>query len=351
MIFLLFSETFIATNLPRIVFMSTKILFLPGFENDILLRPRMPDKPIKLLYIVGSGRSGSTILGNVLDQADGVFHAGELRGMWKYALMPGSLCGCGRPITACEIWASVYSGLFQGEAAFDPETAWQEREWANKAAQKLRLLLPGGRAYVADHISTYLAGQARMYGLLAAASESRVIVDSSKLPVLGLLAQMTTGVEVYFLHLVRQPEAVAVSWRRKKQLKGFELDEHLMSRHSPVRSAVDWSVRNWYVVRLRLFFKERYRLLRYEDFTAQPEGTIKGVLRWLGEGGSAVPFASPNKVILNPVHTMIGNPNRFTSGEVTIRLDAAWKQEIGSRERLIVRLFTFPFLKRFGYRD
>ena len=61
----------------------------------------------KVLYIAGWGRSGSTILDNVLGQVDGFFSAGELMFLWRRGLIEGRLCGCGRPLRDCDVWMHI----------------------------------------------------------------------------------------------------------------------------------------------------------------------------------------------------------------------------------------------------
>lgn len=41
---------------------------------------------VKVLYIAGWGRSGSTILDNVLGQVEGFFSGGELSYLWERGL-------------------------------------------------------------------------------------------------------------------------------------------------------------------------------------------------------------------------------------------------------------------------
>ena len=42
---------------------------------------------VRVLYIAGSGRSGSTILDRTLGQVDGFFSAGELCNLWGRGLL------------------------------------------------------------------------------------------------------------------------------------------------------------------------------------------------------------------------------------------------------------------------
>lgn len=46
---------------------------------------------IRVLYIVGSGRSGSTIIGNILGRIEGFSHVGELRYIWDRNIIESRL--------------------------------------------------------------------------------------------------------------------------------------------------------------------------------------------------------------------------------------------------------------------
>ena len=58
---------------------------------------------LKVLYLLGSSRTGSTLLDNILGEFDGFFSAGEVRFLWR-RLLENRRCGCGQPIGGCEVW-------------------------------------------------------------------------------------------------------------------------------------------------------------------------------------------------------------------------------------------------------
>ena len=65
----------------------------------------------RVLAIVGSDRSGSTLLDNMLGGVPGAFSAGEIRYMWERGFAEGRLCGCGRKIVDCDVWSKVIERL------------------------------------------------------------------------------------------------------------------------------------------------------------------------------------------------------------------------------------------------
>src|SRR3712207_8209479 len=66
------------------------------FPYTTLFRSVMTNYPVKVLYVVGLGRSGSTILSNSLGQIGGFFSGGELNFIWRHNVLENRLCGCGR---------------------------------------------------------------------------------------------------------------------------------------------------------------------------------------------------------------------------------------------------------------
>ena len=64
-----------------------------------------------------------------------------------------------------------------------------------------------------------------------------------------------------------------------------------------------------------------------------------------------LPFLDDRRVELGPNHNLAGNPNRFRSGAVEIRLDDAWRRDLPVRERALAVALTWPILLRHGYLD
>jgi hypothetical protein len=62
---------------------------------------------LTVLYLAGSGRSGTTLISHILDQLDGVFAGGELRYVWERGLERDDFCGCGCRFSACPFWSAV----------------------------------------------------------------------------------------------------------------------------------------------------------------------------------------------------------------------------------------------------
>src|SRR5919106_327280 len=73
-----------------------------------------PVDPVTVLFVVGSGRSGSTLLDILLGQVDGFFSTGELHSLWWAGILEGRRCGCGLAVTECAVWRRVIARTLPG---------------------------------------------------------------------------------------------------------------------------------------------------------------------------------------------------------------------------------------------
>ena len=68
----------------------------------------------RVLLIVGSGRSGSTLFERALGGVPGVAALGEMVHMWDRAVRDDELCACGQPFGNCPFWTAVGRRAFGG---------------------------------------------------------------------------------------------------------------------------------------------------------------------------------------------------------------------------------------------
>ena len=307
---------------------------------------------VKVLYIAGWGRSGSTILGRILGQIEDFFSVGELRYVWDRGVVENRLCSCGVPFMDCPMWREIIVRVLDVDGDLNAEELIDLRE---RGLRTRHVLLTPTR----DRLQTRVARMApyvqtleKLYRAVQSVSQSRVIVDTSKFPSYAYILQNIPGITVYLVHLVRDPRAVAYSWalRRKPELDRGETTGDLMTPHSLVGSSLTWNEWNFAIEKTWRREPERYIQLRYEDFVRSPRTAVRDILRSIGEGEVGVPFSDEHRVSLEASHTFSGNPNRFHSGTVKIEPDEEWRQEMSNAHRATVTALTLPGLVRYGYR-
>ncbi len=303
---------------------------------------------VRVLYVAGFGRSGSTLLGNVLGSVDGWFSTGELHLLWA-ALLRGSGCGCGERVDRCEVWSEVLRRIARDSVAPDPATVrrWQLAEV--RLVHTPRLLRIGSRSEsgrtVLDRYADVLGD---VYRSIADVTGATVIVDSSKTAADAAILQRVRGIEPSILQLVRDPRAVAFSHAKVRPT----LDPHRaeqMHRRGTVESSVRWVGVNALVREVRRRAPGPTALLRYEDLVARPRDALPPLLALAGDPEGRIPFVDERTVRMGPNHTVWGNRSRFSVGDVEILPDERWRDEISTVAAATATVLTLPWLSRYGY--
>ena len=136
------------------------------------------DAPARVLLIAGSGRSGSTMLANLLGSAPGVFSGGEVRYLFERGLRDNRLCGCGVPFRDCPTWRAVLDRAAGSPEALDAAgLAAAAARWGRiRRFPRLVVASPG-------RLPAGLGGYAglvdRLYRAIPAVTGASLIVDSS----------------------------------------------------------------------------------------------------------------------------------------------------------------------------
>lgn len=304
---------------------------------------------IKVLYIAGSGRSGSTIIDNILGQIEGFFSVGELRFMWERNLLENRICGCGQPFGECHVWQEILKRAFGGPEGVDAREMIRMRDSALRIRHTPLALTPWADSLLRPRLAEFLEILGRLYCAIGDTAGSRVIVDSSKYPSYGYMLSMVPNIDLYVVHLIRDPRAVAHSWMRKKLEPTDRGNFRHMERQSPAKTSYGWIV--WSVA-AEMFWKRsprRYLEVRYEDFVDNPQQVLRRILEHVGEHPVQLPFVAERSIMLCANHTVGGNPNRFRTGTVNLRSDEEWKSRMKRSDKALVTALSWPLLLKYGY--
>ena len=287
---------------------------------------------MKILYIAGMPHSGATILGNALGELDGFFCAGEL--FFLERVLPDGRCGCGAPVGECPVWSAV---IGSGANRLDLE-ALKARERHYRARSLPVATLAGAAGLRRADTASYVEALGDLYARVQKTTGCRVVVDTSHSPTYARLLGTIPGVELYLVHLVRNPHATAFSWLRSNE----GCDDH------PLLLGTIWNVWNS-LTPLAGRAAVGSCLIRYEEFVEEPQAVIRHLVSFVGETADRLPFASERELSLGTNHCVFGNSNRFRTGLVPIKLDEAWKSESPARLGLFNDIVTWPVRRRYGY--
>jgi hypothetical protein len=308
--------------------------------------------PIKILYIAGCGRSGSTILDNIMAQVDGFCSIGEFADFateFYDATNEGRsrLCGCGARVEECSFWQNVLTRAFGSMPTADD---WKRIYSLARKVERTRYFpLIGsrlGKKLIAKRVAAFSAMLGQLYLAVKAVTGADIIVDSSKTPSHGELLLSSGVCQLYVVHLIRDPRACAYSWRREKP-DGTGAGA-LMGRVGILKSTAMYVATHLAIEQMLPKKAERYMKIRYEDFIEHPRRTVEAILEMLDVAQPA-PFVSDNAVQLGPVHCLSGNPSRFNLGVVTLTKDEAWRTKMTPLDRLKATAVSLPLLWKYGY--
>jgi hypothetical protein len=190
-----------------------------------------------VLYVMGAGRSGSTILGVALGNCENVFFAG--------------------------FWSAVREQVGDASDLFGGKTTSLERSSALLDIRKWPMRRRLRRRYRRVSEDLYLA--------IASATGVSNIVDSSHYPLRARELRSLQGIDLHLLFLVRDPQSVVASLGR----------EDVPERRFGVLKANAYI---WLTYALSLFVflghpRDRRMFVRHEDFVADPEGVLRQILR------------------------------------------------------------------------
>jgi hypothetical protein len=301
----------------------------------------------RVLYLGGLGRSGTTVLERVLGELPGACSVGELVHLWRRGVLDDETCGCGRPFSQCPFWSEVGRRAFGGWSPAMAERMEELRPRVDRTRFIPRLLVPRllgrRRAELREYVTTYL----RLYRAISETTGGGVVIDSSKPSSLAFCLRTEPGIDLRVVHVVRDSRGVAYSWTKEVRRPEASADDALMTRYSPARSAALWVGHNLFFGLLGWLGTSR-RLLRYEDFVADPPAVLAELAEFAGLPAD-VDLVHDGSVVLSASHTVAGNPMRFRTGPTTLRRDDAWRQSLPRGRRLLVSALTGPLLARYGY--
>jgi len=306
------------------------------------------DRMYTVIYVMGYGRSGSTILDILLNQHPDVLSGGEIGELYRW-LLAGETCACLAPIRECSFWRAVCAQHFAGSTDDGRRMASLQR-----SIESLRnlpaLLLSSNRA---RRVEAYRRQVRSLFGSMALVSGRRWIVDSSKsahhYTGRALALERYAGLDVRTIHVVRDPGGVGWS-----VMRGEGSPERQTRVRGPrarfVRALAGWTVTNALACLTARRLRRGALRVRYEDLCADPRTVLDEIGKFVGLDMSEVIRTMENGASLQVGHNVGGNRVRFQSG-LGFRPDEEWREKLPGPYRRAARSATWPLCRTFGYAE
>jgi hypothetical protein len=319
----------------------------------------MIDRPPTVLYIAGSGRSGSTLLERVLAGMTDMTTVGELLDLPRRVAPHDEMCGCEVAFSQCPWWLAVGRSC----ADWDPQWLGQLHQMQAQVARQRhlpRLLTAGRDSPFQQAVQDYGDRYRQIVAAVAAQAGVKYVVDASKWPALAL-ALHRGGIDIRVIHLVRDVRGVAHSLSKadikRPHASSGDLTNgrglaggnggDLMFHNSPAGGAARWLATQTEMDLLRLR-GVRVARLAYDDFVRAPAASLTTTLAQLEitVPPASLSHISGTSVDLGPSHGLSGNPSRFRHGLTQLRPDQRWRTQMRPLDRWLAAGIGLPYLAR-----
>jgi hypothetical protein len=301
---------------------------------------------LRVVYVAGSGHTGSTLVAMLLNAHPQIVSVGETSIKPKIRRRGDGAtqkCSCGVLIVECAFWQEVFGRVAQSGHDFSAHT-WKN-DYRNAHPLIHRVLsrdsshkpIRAFQYWASDHLPIYSRRVHHTDGVnvafiraLLETAKAEVFVDTSKHVLRMFRLMRLAELDVKVVTLVRDVRGYAASAKRRglsimdaasTWRKDQEIIEHVTRNLAPERKIV----------------------LRYEDLCIAPEETLTRLYAFCG-----VEQIPPVTSLLSSEHHVIGNSMRF-QGEIRPRLDETWRSRLEQDEQRRVLNVAGHVNQRFGY--
>jgi hypothetical protein len=300
----------------------------------------------RVLYVVGTGFTGSTLLAFLLNGHPRLATVGEATGPYeRWGDQRSYPCSCGATLAECGFWQRVGAEMARRGFRFGPN-CWDLRFRGARSRLAHQLLSQSLRLNALDAARDDLV--LRLPGLGArlretarrnvafvesvlAVSGAEVFADASKDPVRARYLRRLTDLDLHVVHLVRDAPGFVSSDMKNRE------------------ASLDASVRYWkrmtgHARRLEARLPpDRFLRLRYEDLCTRTEAELARLARFVGLAPCPGPVDFRSRS-----HHIIGNRMRLASSS-EIALDERWRERLRPAQLEEVQRRTEPQRRLMGY--
>lgn len=303
----------------------------------------MAEGPPTVVFLAGSGRSGSTLVERLLGGIPGFVNVGELIDIPRRVFAGDERCGCGEPFSACPFWAEVGDRAFGG---WTRQVVGEMEALQVSVARQRHMphhLSPWRTHSFTSYAREYRERYARLYSAIATTAGAQVVVDASKWPAQAL-ALSRGPIDLRVIHVVRDVRGVAWSLSKRDLVRPHATQSREVMFHQGVLSAAGWwAVCQAEVDALRVSGTPVTRI-QYERLVTGAVATLTTALDSLGLGvePEGLRHVGTRSAELGPSHGLSGNPSRFREGLTPLRLDEEWRKKMPRVSQAALGILGLP---------
>lgn len=235
----------------------------------------MGDKNIsspRVIYIAGSGRSGSTLLDIIIGNNKNCFSTGELMFFVANGILEKEYCSCGKLVISCKFWGKIIDEWKRVMSmSLDEYRQVQIKYLRNRQT----LLLVKNNFFPSVLFKKFLEDTRLLYQIISNNINGDLIIDSSK-NAHRILILKKIGIDLTVVRISRKFSGVLNSNKKsiKKDLKrGVEKN---MQPQGFLYVLFTWCIDNFLAKVMSLGV--RYYHLEYENLIKNPIDSLRGIV-------------------------------------------------------------------------
>lgn len=240
----------------------------------------------QLVFILSSGRSGSTVLSKFLGMNSQAFALSEPKYFDKVITsntMPDNLCSCENKLNDCLFWQSVITELKKKNIDVNSFHTSKfnfinSRKWFSKIFKYITLFIyyATGIIIYRDNYFKQIQNQAQLFKIIDSISDKSVYIDASKDYVRALFLSRLLREEFDFKFIILFREPLANVFSKMKKQAEVSIGSNIISFKKQENQSIEAAVLEWKSVSrnfifLNKIFRTRASKIIYEDFADNPK--------------------------------------------------------------------------------
>lgn len=300
-----------------------------------------------IIFIIGAGHSGSTLLAKTLNAHSKIFALSEISNFYEDIKNQYALCGCGKPLKECPFWENINNHLINklgfGIKNFPDnfritKPHYENTFWGKVKFRIARLIALYLNIKLTKSLSMQIFNIRALYNTIFEQTKADILVDSSKSPKRAyLLKNNLKDIDVKIIHLVRNGRAVLFFYQKgyyKVKTKNPKTGEYEMKTYYAENiCSVKESIKIWRRDNLQALYFHKllnskyYYFLRYENFTSEPEKQLIKLFNFFG-GQYESKMLNLNRY---KNHMVSGNASRINAEKIEKPFNS-WKNELNKEK-------------------
>jgi len=254
----------------------------------------MSEKQPTIAYIMGPGRSGTTILSVLLENSPGIVSAGEVIHFFQDGYINNNVCACGETIGQCDFWGPVVKALdMSQQGAEDVADMLKQLDWHSGLKKAYSHTQPE------QLWQKYQKLNLSLFSTIQQTQNCQLIVDSSKYAARALNLQRTYPDNVKVICILRSPEGLIHSFIKPNK------DEQRPK--SLVKIVVYYYLVLWSLFLANKRLKDDVIVINYEDLIEDPITVLTALEKFLAMDLSVSKAKVTSGAVLDIGHFVTGN--------------------------------------------